>query len=201
VKWVLDQGNEGSCVVNAGAQAHMICQAKAIGLDRVVQMSAISLYKQIGSSPNSGAMVEDCIDRLADTGFLPLDTPENRARFGSHVMPPRGFHTRWPDGWKTTAAKFAGLEGFACDSVNEMVSALLRGMPVQVGRAGHSITYLEPTYEDGSLAIDYVNSWGDWGFAKGSQSSGFGRDTSRLYRESADWCYAFQAVDPSKWEW
>lgn len=201
IKWILNQGNEGSCVGNAGTQAHQICQARAVGLDRVVQMSAISLYKQIGGGPNTGASVDDAIDRLGDTGLLPLDTPENRARFGSAVMPATGFYSKWPSDWKSTAAKFAGLEGYACRSVAEMVSALLKGMPVHVGRAGHSIVYVEPVYVDGQLCIDYVNSWGDWGFGKGSHDSGFGRDTARYYRESADWCYAYQAVDPSKWDW
>lgn len=197
---IYNQGNEGSCVGNAGAQAHEVMQAKLSGRDRVVAMSASSLYKQIGSSPNSGANVGDCIDAMRDVGILPLDTPDNKRRF-AHTMPHTGFRTPFPSGWKDTAAKFAGIEGYECESVNAMVSAMLRGMCVQVGRAGHSILYLDPVYDGSTLCIDYVNSWGDWGFAKGNMDTGFGRDTARYYRESADWCYAFAAPDPSKWDW
>lgn len=198
---IFDQSNEGSCVGNAGVQAHQVLQAKTLGKSSVVQMSAMSLYKQIGSSPSSGAMVEDAIDRLSDTGILPLDTAENKGRF-AHTMSHTGFRQSWPSGWKDTAKKFAGLEGFACDTVAEMVSALFRGMPIHVGRAGHSILYLDPVWLDGSIAVLYVNSWSEqWGSAAGSFAGGFGIDTARYYRESADWCYAYQAVNPVAWEW
>ena len=198
---IFNQGNEGSCVGNAGTQAHQVLQAKTLGKSAVVQMSAMSLYKQIGNSANSGAMVEDAIDRLNDTGILPLDNAANKGRF-AHTMSHTGFYQPWPSGWKDTAKKFSGIEGFACDTVAEMVSALFRGMPVHVGRAGHSIVYLDPVWLDGSLAVLYVNSWGnDWGGAGGSFKGGFGVDTARYYRESADWCYAYQAANPQAWEW
>ncbi len=196
---IYNQGNEGSCVGNAGCQGLEVLQARAVGKRRVIPISAMSLYKQIGSSPNSGASVEDGVDRLGDTGVLPLDTPENRKLF-KHVMSATGFSQRWPDGWKETAKLFAGLEGFACRSVAEMVSALFRGMVVWVGRAGHSILYCDPVW-DSQLFIDYANSWGQWGFAKGSQPYGFGRDSARYFNESADWCYAMQAPEPAKWDW
>ena len=120
---IMNQGNEGSCVSNACAQAYEVLQAVLAGKDRVVPVSAMSLYKQIGSSPNSGAMVEDGIDRMNDTGFLPLDTPENKARFPM-TFPHTGFRTPYPSDWKTLAAKFAGIEGFWCNNKNEMFSAL-----------------------------------------------------------------------------
>ncbi len=196
---VYDQGNEGSCVGNAGCQGLEVLQAKAVGKKLVVPISAMSLYKQIGSSPGSGASVEDGVDRMGDTGVLPLDTPENRARF-KHVMSHQNFRQPWPTGWKETAALFAKLEGYACRSVSEMFSALFRGMVVWVGREGHSILYLDPVWES-DWFIDYVNSWGKWGFAKGSMPYGFGRDSRRSFSASADWCYALQAPDPEAWTW
>src|SRR5688572_22666193 len=81
VSRIYNQGNEGSCVANACSQAHEIVQAKTVGKDSVVHLSAISLYKRIGRSPNSGAMVSDGLDEMAERGILPLDTPENRAKF------------------------------------------------------------------------------------------------------------------------
>src|SRR5688500_14908996 len=50
---IYDQKNEGSCVGNAKAQQNQITQAIQHGKDKVVQLSAISMYKRIGSSPNS----------------------------------------------------------------------------------------------------------------------------------------------------
>lgn len=197
---ILNQGNEGSCVGNMGAQALEVLQAAAVGLDRVVGISASSIYKQIGRSPNSGSSVEDCIDRMHDTGALPRNTEANKARF-KHTQPDTGFNVPFPSGWKETAIKFSGLEGFWCDRPDEMLSALALGMPVGVGRDGHSILYIEDVYEGNDDFVDYVNSWGSWGFGKAEFVSGFGRDSRRLFSESADWCYAFQAADPSKWDW
>lgn len=196
---IYNQSNEGSCVGNAGCQGLEVLQARTVGKQNVVPISAMSLYKQIGSSPGSGAMVEDGVDRLYDTGVLPLDTPANKARF-KHTMSHTNFRQPWPNGWKETAALFKGVEGYICRSVNEMISALLRGMPVWVGRAGHSILYLEVVFEP-ELFVDYVNSWGQWGFGKGDFEFGFGRDSRRYYADSADWCYALEAPEPSKWTW
>jgi hypothetical protein len=197
---VLNQGNEGSCVGNMGAQALEVLQAGMVGLDRVVGISASSIYKQIGSSPNSGSSVEDCIDRMHDTGALPRDTAENKARF-KHTQPDTGFRVPFASGWKETAALFSGLEGVWCDHPDEMLTALALGMPVGVGRDGHSILYIEDIYEGSDDFVDYVNSWGPWGFGKAEFASGFGRDSRRTFLKSADWCYAFQAADPSRWNW
>ena len=54
IRWILNQGQEGSCVGNAGTQGQQVLLAKQFGIDRAIQLSAISLYKQIGSGPMSG---------------------------------------------------------------------------------------------------------------------------------------------------
>ena len=197
---IYDQGQEGACVANAFSQGHQVCQARLGGKHRVVQLSAISLYKQIGSSPNSGANIGDAMERLEDTGVLPLNTSENKSRF-KHTMPNTGFRQPYPDGWKDTAKMFANCEMFVAESFQEAASAIARGRCVGVGRAGHSILYIDLIYDDG-WAFDYVNSWSeDWGFAKGDFQGGFGRDTRRLYNEACDWCVVFEGPDPSEWTW
>jgi hypothetical protein len=188
VSRIYNQGNEGSCVANACSQAHEIIQAQKFGKENVVHLSAISLYKRIGRSPNSGAMVSDGLEEMAERGVLPLDTPENRAKFGAHVMPNTGFRTAYPAGWESTAKKFAGSEWFIIESVNELITALLNQHPVVVGRSGHSICYCDAVYQDGALLVKYVNSWGDWG------EKGFGYDSSRLIRSSASWAFALRSV-------
>lgn len=192
---IFDQGREGSCVANACTQAVQIVYAKQFGKDKVVQLSPISLYKRIGSSPNSGAMVSDGLDELSTRGILPLSNDANKAAFGDAVMPATGFYERYPDKWEDTAKRFAGSEWLVIRSVAGMITALLSGHPVVVGRAGHSICYVRPTYRNNSLSVMYCNSWReDWGFAAGDFKGGFGLDSMSYVRSSASWCFALRSV-------
>jgi hypothetical protein len=185
---IYDQRNEGSCVANACSQACEIVQAQQVGRENVVHLSAISLYKRIGRSPNSGAMVDDGLEEMAERGVLPLDNPENRAKFGDKVMPNTGWSTKYPSDWEATAKRFRAAEWFIVDSVNELVSALLLQMPVVVGRQGHSIAYTRPMYRNGPLVAKYANSWGNWG------DNGFGYDSLSQIRQSANWAFALRSV-------
>lgn len=195
VSRIYDQRQEGSCVANATCQAAEVLQAIQVGLDKVIPLSAISLYKRIGRSPSSGAMVSDGLDELGKRGALPLDTPDNRARFGNAVMPNTGFFTPFPSGWEETAAKFAGHEYYAVRTTVGLFSALCRRQPVVVGREGHSIVYLRPRRQGNSRTVDYANSWGRWGFGAGGFESGFGRDTARQVEKSAQYCFVLRSVN------
>lgn len=194
VRWVLNQKNEGSCVGNMWTQGVQVTSAKQFGEANIVPMSAISAYKQIGRSPGSGAMVSDALDCGREVGILPLDTPENRQRFGAHVMPATGFYTPWPDGWKDTAKQFRITKHLIIRSVAEAEQAGINGHCIGVGRSGHSILYLRPSLKSGRGFL-YVNSWGDWGFAAGGLPSGFGFDSSRLVSSATQWAFAFVAVN------
>ena len=186
---IFDQRQEGSCVANATAQAHQICQATQFGKQNVIQLSPISLYKRIGSSPESGAMIDDALDKIRDGGILPLNTPENVREFGDQVMPATGFYERYPRGWEATAMKFAGGEAFIVDDTRELISVLLAGFPIVVGREGHSICYVRPMYDRrGSLIVKYANSWGDWGDA------GYGYDSLSQIKKSAQWAFGLRTV-------
>lgn len=184
VNWIYNQRNEGSCVGNAACQALEISQSSQFGKERSAKLSAISLYKRIGRSPGSGAMVSDALEELQTRGALPLDTPENRAKFGGAVMPPTGFHTPFPADWEATAKNFRIHESLVIRSVEGLVSASLRGCPIVVGRAGHSICYVRAMLKNGSLAFKYANSWGDWG------EDGYGFDSLSMVRSSAGWAFA-----------
>jgi hypothetical protein len=190
---IYNQGSEGSCVANAASQAHEIVQAIQFGKEEVVHLSAISLYDRIGSSSQSGAMVDDGLEEMCANGIVPLNNTENKARF-QLTMPATGFSRNMPTGWKDTAKLFAGTEWTECQSRAEMVTASLKGFPICVGRAGHSICYVRPVYKSNTLYFMYVNSWGDWGFAAGDFEHGFGLDSESLLRRSASWCYALRTV-------
>jgi len=185
---IYNQKSEGSCVANACSQSHEILQALQFGKDNVTPLSAISLYKRIGRSPGSGAMVSDGLDEMNERGVLPLDTPENRAKFSSAVMPSTGWSTPYPSGWEATAKRFRVTEWHVVKSVDGIITALLNQFPVVVGRSGHSICYVRPMYKDGKLVVKYANSWGDWG------DQGYGYDSMNLIRSSANWAFVPRSV-------
>lgn len=199
VKHIYDQGQEGSCVGNATAQAVNVIQASQIGKDASVLISPMSIYAFIGQSPSSGAIVSDAMDFISQHGCLPLDTPGYAALY-AHVLPATGYHRareqfrKWGDSWKATAAQFRGVEFFQIDRYSELVSASLLGFPVVVGRQGHSICYLRPLLAAGKIKFLYANSWGQWGQAAGDLPYGFGIDSSTLVQDSASWAFAIRAV-------
>lgn len=184
---VYNQKSEGSCVANATSQSHEIVQATQFGKDRVVHLSAISLYKRIGRSASSGAMVSDGLEEMSERGILPLDDEANKAKF-KHTMPNTGFKTPYPDGWEETAKMFGAHEWLVVNAVDELISALLNQHPVVVGRSGHSICYCDPVYKDGNLVVKYVNSWGDWG------DEGYGYDSTKLIKSSSNWAFALRSI-------
>lgn len=185
---IFDQKQEGSCVANAYSQANQIVQAKQFGRDKVIQLSAISLYKRIGRSPSSGANVGDGWEEMHERGILPLDNAENKARF-AHTMPNTGFNQRFPDGWEETAKMFAGDEHVPIRSFEGMLTAEANGHPVVVGREGHSIVYGQLAVEGNSLFSEYPNSWSiKWG------DGGWGRDSEKLMRKACTYAYAVLSV-------
>lgn len=184
---IFNQKQEGSCVANASSQAMEIVSCKQFGKNRVVHFSAMSLYKRIGRSPQSGAVVSDAIEELVNKGLLPLDDEQNKTKF-KHYMPNTGWSTPYPTGWEDTAKMFKALEWTEIDSYAELVSALLFHEPVVVGRSGHSICYCDFLYKDGEPMVKYANSWGDWG------DKGYGYDTLRSIKASSGWAYALRSV-------
>lgn len=195
VSRIYDQSREGACVANACGQAQEVLEASQVGYSNVVPKSAISLYKRIGDSASSGAMVSDGLKELCSRGILPLDTPTNRAQFGNAVMPNTGFSTPFPSGWEDTAIKFAGHEYEAVRTTQGLFTALVCRLPVVVGREGHSICYVRPRRDGGQRTVDYANSWSlKWGFAAGNMSGGFGRDTARQVEKSAQYCFVLRSV-------
>lgn len=184
----------GNCVANATAQSHEIVQARQFGKPNVIHLSAMSLYKRIGSSPGSGAMVSDGIMEMKERGILPLDNEHNRVRFGDKVMPNTGWSTPYPSDWQPTAKHFRCTEFFSVRGTKQLVTCLLLNMPVVVGRQGHSICYVRAFIKDGRLYVKYVNSWGKWGVAGGDLEYGFGIDSEGTIAQAAQEAFAIRAV-------
>lgn len=190
---VTDQGQEGSCTSHGATNNMQICQARQVGKKNVIQLSPMSLYKQIGSGPNSGSSPDDAIEVLSTIGQLPLDNEQNRKLFAGQTFPERGFSNRYPDGWKTTAAKFIATESFIADTFEEFISALVQGYGVTYGRQGHCICAVDYVFVNGVWRIKYLNSWGEWGDAGGDFSYGFGYDSESLVRNN-DWGFVITQV-------
>lgn len=186
---IYNQKQEGSCVANACSQALEITQARQFGRDKVVPLSAISLYKRIGSSPGSGAMCAHGVREMQQRGILPLDTPENRKLYGDAVMPNTGFYEKYPDNWEATAAHLCADEVIVARNLDEMISGLFANWAAVVGRQGHSICYVDPTFRGESLFVPYPNSWDySWGQPYGYMRGGWGFDSESVARQSAGEC-------------
>jgi hypothetical protein len=192
---IYDQGQEGACTYNAGANAHEVCQARQFGKENVVHLSAISGYKQSGArSPDSGSTVSSCLRVGTNIGFLPLDNPENKAAY-PHTMSNTGFYQNYPSGWKDTAKLFTYQEAHVVQTLAGMKTAGARQECLVVGREGHAILYAELVWDDGQYKYIYPNSWSlDWGFAHAGFRGGFGIDTFRQIQKSADWCFVVRTV-------
>lgn len=192
---IFNQSNEGSCVGNAFTQGHETTQAKQVGIENVIPISAMSLYQLIGSSAQSGAMVSDGAKAIQDIGVLPLDTPMNREKFGSVVMPHTGFKTKRPGGWESVAKRFRAIEILRIRSVMGLVTAACNGDLIVIGREGHSILYVRPMWLKNGFGFLYVNSWGKWGQGAGRFEYGFGTDSINQVKKSANVGYAIRTVE------
>ena len=195
VSRIYDQKNEGSCVANACAQANEVTQAKQFGLDNVIHLSAMSLYKRIGRSASSGAVVSDGLEEMQSRGILPLDNPENRTRFGSAVMENTGFRNPFPADWEQTAMLLILAEYHTVKTPEGLMTALCNRDPCIIGREGHSICYVKPLIVSGRWGVGYANSWSkNWGLGMGSHSGGFGIDTLSQLKKSAKYAFVVRSV-------
>jgi hypothetical protein len=197
---IFNQSNEGSCVGNAETQDGEMKQAKQFGKENVTLLSAVSAYQLIGRSPGSGASVPNALEKGRTVGVIPLDTPENRKRFGNVVMPHTGFYTKRPEGWQPVAANFRIDEYYVVRSFEGLMTAGLLGHGAVVGRNGHSIRYIRPTYRGNDPFYLYVNSWREsWGFAAAAFKGGFGADSRRVIQSSASWAFVVRSWITPAW--
>ncbi len=177
VQKLKNQGREGTCTANEVASAIEVIWNLTFGPKHWVELSPISLYKQCGTSANSGSSVSCVVGTAQKLGALPVDNELNRewmASVGlntSHVMDAVGFSQRYPQDWEQTAQYFRIDEVFDINTFDEFITALLMGFPVCYGRKGHSILGVRLVFRNGKPHIKYLNSWGNWG------DEGYGYDS------------------------
>lgn len=197
ITWVCDQDGEGSCVSNATTKQHEVIQARQFGMDQVVRLSPVSLYKETGSSPGSGSTLDDNISVISSRGVLPLDTAENKARF-SATFPHNGFYTKYPSGYLNVCKLFTDHEYYDITSMEGFMTALLKGFPVLYARQGHCILGVRVFLQGSKRIWGYCNSWGNWGDRLNQNISyGMGYDSESLIRSCAYGSVALRSIKVS----
>lgn len=190
ITYVHDQNGEPSCVTNAFCGAHEIKQAVTYGVENVTLLSPISGYKFVGS-PRSGSSLTANMKRFLEIGVLPLDTPENKAKF-KHTHPHNGYSKSLPSGFEETASLFRNAEWLDINGWKPFVSALLSGHPVIYARSGHCILAVSLQHKNGVYILDYLNSWGPWGNPVNDKfNAGLGHDSERVAKSA---CYGSMAL-------
>lgn len=183
IQWIHDQNPEGTCASNASACVFEAASRLSVGQNATMMMSPISVYRWIAPNGDAGSNIGDNLEQARKVGFLPVDTPENRAKLKAmglnenHVLKHTGYSQRFPDGWKETAAYFQPDEAYEITTFDGIISAMLDDFPVVYGRSGHAIAGVTPIYRNGVWYVKYANSWGKWGEVGENNLQMFGYDS------------------------
>lgn len=183
IQWTHDQNPEGTCASNASACVCETASRLTVGARATMMMSPISVYRWIANNADEGSNIGDNLVQASKVGFLPVDTPENRATLKAiglnenHVLKHTGYSQKFPTDWKETAAYFQPEEAYEIISFDGIISALLDDFPVVYGRSSHAIAGMTPVYKDGKWYVKYANSWGKWGEVGENGLQMFGYDS------------------------
>ena len=168
----------GSCASHSTRQGYEVVWVEAFGAEDWIEFSPNSMYPHVSSRASSGSTLSANMRQVMDVGLLPVPNEKAVAFLRDAGIPvntreENDYYGRFPDGWKETAKHFRAAEVFDIASYEGVISALLIGFPVIVGRRGHAICYLDPLDDGGR--VQYANSWGaDWG------DDGFGVDSESI---------------------
>ena len=154
VKQIFDQGSNGSCATESTTQSEQI--VRAVAGQPFVLLNPLSIYRVTSGGRDRGSSIDENLMFARETGILPE----------SYWPRSKGFRATPPDGWQDVAAKYRIDEFFDIGSIDEVGTALLRGLPVVFGWQGHSCVLVELLSDTEAV---YANSWSkEWG------DSGFG---------------------------
>jgi hypothetical protein len=168
-KWIINQGQIGSCNGWAGARALSLLRVME-GMEPV-WLSGSNLYAQINGGRDMGSMLDDGMNALMRDGVCPRDYQG---------------HTEWQRISPEAAAQMANYKALEChrvDSELELATALLLGFQCVVavhcnkrfwsmldsnailnrandGPGNHSVSVDDLTLINGRLCFDMANSHG-----------------------------------------
>lgn len=192
--WVHDQNGDPSCTSNAALELWEERFVIQFGRQQCPKMSAMSLYNRVGA-PRSGSSLEANVREMCERGALPLDDPENRARF-KHTKAHNGY-SRNPAGWEETAKDFRfdpeNIYRLTSGDPQQFRTAQMRGFGIMYARDGHCILAKQWIFENGVWANEYLNSWSiNWG------NKGFGYDSDRKMARCS-WGFAVKQILTPSW--
>jgi hypothetical protein len=136
----------------------------------------MSVYDLIGRSLMSGAYIPDGVQCLIETGPLPLDTTENRAKYAV-CFPGLSYKWKRPAGWQNVAKLFRVTKAAKAQGTEMIASALLKKRCGIWGRKRHCVPPCYLDFDGNSPMVAYPNSWGAWG------DEGWGYDSESVFRD------------------
>jgi hypothetical protein len=134
-----------------------------------VWLSPLSVYCEANPRQFGGAGCTQVLNIACKRGFLPdkLQPSSYGFRHDLHGTTGDGNSNqssgRWvrvsdfPNGWEETAKLFKPLEVVVCENFEQVVSLVLHGYAIEVGRSGHAIPYAR--FNIASQVMEYVDSY------------------------------------------
>lgn len=134
-----------------------------------VWLSCLSIYSEANPNIRGGANCQQVLNIACRRGFLPDKTQPANYNFKHDLVGTQGKGNsnqssgKWvrlsdfPDGWQETAKHFKPLEVIICEDFEQVVSLVLHGYLVEVGRNGHAIPYA--FWSIANSAMGYVDSY------------------------------------------
>lgn len=153
-----------------------------------VWVSPLSIYAEANPRQWGGASVRQVLDIAIRRGFLP-ETIQPAAYNFKHALHGTtgkgGINqasgswvplSRFPEGWQETAKWFRPFEVIFPRSAEQVVSLVLNGFAVSVGRSGHAIPYTH--WNPAQRLMGYVDSydvirWDSWRTVQSAVSGAF----------------------------
>jgi len=150
-----------------------------------VWVSPMSVYAEANPREWGGANVRQVMEIVIRRGFLP-DSIQPREYGFKHTLAgttgkggknqsngPWTPVSRFPEGWQETAKHFRILEVIFPESAEQIMSLILNGFPVCVGRNGHAIPYAFANVQE--KKIGYIDSydvvrWDSWNTVRNAVS-------------------------------
>ena len=136
-----------------------------------VFVSPLSIYAEANPGQWGGATMQGTVGIAIRRGFLPDKLTPGAERFRHTLIGTcgRGNATQsngswtpvsqFPSGWQETAKHLRALEVINPTSYQQIVSLVLHGICVCVGRSGHAIPYTRVVWDGGQLRLKYKDSY------------------------------------------
>lgn len=157
---VLNQQMTNFCWANAPTFATMV--VRALQGQAPVRLSPASVACPLTNYRNVGGWGKDALQRISDVGVMP-----------QNIWPANAIDRRYdtPGNW-SFAAKYRVPRWITAETLDQVISLVLRGFPVPVGYNwwSHEVCAVDVGWRDGAPTLIIANSWdvtwGDQGYGE-----------------------------------